>query len=1572
MKTTSEKSSSTASRSQQDAKSFFSKSNQPQEGKANQFFPATVQSKLNVSRPGDAFEKEADQMADHVVQRSSAIPVQSKCNNCEDNKDSIQKKPLADSVTPFVQRKENQSSSEEEQVQQKQESPEESPIQKKEVDDNIQKEDQTEEVQTKREEQVCTSIQKSEEEITPSANLQRKDTDAKNPELPEEKHSIANAVQKSEGESSEEERVQSKAIEEEKPVSDNTNVQTKPKDDNWRQTRPDIITMLQDRRGLGSQMQKEVRDAMESGYGVNLQKVRIHTDDQASLMCQQLEAQAFTNGWDVYFNRFKYNPKTRDGKLLLAHELAHTIQQAKSKGETISPSTLRDTTPIIPATPPDPQHIMDEASRDAEEIVGEVKDVESDKVKSQKPPLPKEPAKQKSKNSKSSKANKPCSAQQAPSTHPTVQKAAPAPTPVPVEKEIEGNEEQSVEGVQETDSTPAPVALAKSPQCPAEDPGFAQAKKKIGSNAKKQKAHQPAGDKKDEMVNSAVMTIDEQNKQSGQDQKATALEEAAKPRQNFDRHEFKRKLRENIESKMPGTEKEANAFSKSNKLAEAKDEFKGSIAEEKGKVSGPLEEAKEEPLPPHPNAKPDNILVPGAQPADKPSLVPSGLASPKPKTEGEISLQHESDKLDHQMVEGGITEQQLAESEEPQFEQALTKKKDAQREIAAAPLRYQQVEQEKLAGAQKSADSKTGRELRDMEKTKNEATGQVYTGQTTKESETETRQREIKEYIDAFYTATELDVNDILTKLATAVESKFSTEVESANKHFKDRVTSRLDDHYGWFTFDNKIAEWTGLSDGVAHIFRQEKENFLYNMEFTLDEIAIMVETELNRALERIQTGRTALENYKTTLNTDELAFADSLLTETLAKFTDLESSVESTQDELIDSLADQYVENVNNLQAEFDKIKEEVSASWIVDAVSFIGDVASAIKKLGDLLMSIIDRIGNYISDIMAAPKRFFNNLVSGIKGGMSEFETNFEKYLARGFWKWLTGAASSRDITIPENMDARGMFSLATQILGFDKEFLMKRIGAKLGKDFLDLIKQAEGFGDKILQAADSTLLEPIRIIQKEGIEGLWNWVKEEMSKKLDEIFSKIKEEIFQAIIRKFIIWVATLFIPGLGFIRLIQAAYKALRWLVDNIDRIVEIVNAFLDSIGLAIQGNVSGIVKKVVDAMTNGVVIAIDFLAKLVGLGNFADKLQKNIEGLRKMVTNIIDRVLMKARPLVTRIKIAVKRIERQLQKGVSAVKAGGQKAKEMGKQTLQKIADFLLPKKVFKAGGETHTISVGEKSGDLQMMIASSPQDIRNFVKSYSTKYTLDDRQKKLVTEIESYLKSPMEKTLEDIEKVKKTNGTEDDLKPHRQKLVDQEVELSNKIRLLLDGDTNIGKDVEKYQLEGLNGTYKSMPKPKSDDMTPDHQPQAAVLKEAAQLSIFKGTKLEQAAMEGHAAGGYAINLHKIRHYEGRTYGSKGSDTKKAFIENIADTKSDASMTPDQKRSKIVALLNDELIADVKKIKEEITIYNTKVWTDLTGYPAEKQDELKKQIVERIRNGEDRIAAQNISKYKEKA
>ncbi|MET0647220.1 MAG: DUF4157 domain-containing protein [Pyrinomonadaceae bacterium] len=88
--------------------------------------------------------------------------------------------------------------------------------------------------------------------------------------------------------------------------------------------------------GVAQPLDAGVRSGMESAFGEDLGDVRVHTGKGAGEAAEHLGARAFTRGRDVYFNEGEYNPSTREGKELLAHELAHVLQQRGGAPDTQS------------------------------------------------------------------------------------------------------------------------------------------------------------------------------------------------------------------------------------------------------------------------------------------------------------------------------------------------------------------------------------------------------------------------------------------------------------------------------------------------------------------------------------------------------------------------------------------------------------------------------------------------------------------------------------------------------------------------------------------------------------------------------------------------------------------------------------------------------------------------------------------------------------------------------------------------------------------------------------------------------------------------------------------------------------------------------------------------------------------------------------------------------------------------------------------------------------------------------------------------------------------------------------
>ena len=83
-------------------------------------------------------------------------------------------------------------------------------------------------------------------------------------------------------------------------------------------------------KGKGIPLPGAVRTRMEKSFAADFSGIRIHTDETAVGLSRRLRAQAFTYGRDIYFNKDKFSPDSRQGTHLLAHELTHTVQQGKA------------------------------------------------------------------------------------------------------------------------------------------------------------------------------------------------------------------------------------------------------------------------------------------------------------------------------------------------------------------------------------------------------------------------------------------------------------------------------------------------------------------------------------------------------------------------------------------------------------------------------------------------------------------------------------------------------------------------------------------------------------------------------------------------------------------------------------------------------------------------------------------------------------------------------------------------------------------------------------------------------------------------------------------------------------------------------------------------------------------------------------------------------------------------------------------------------------------------------------------------------------------------------------------
>jgi Domain of unknown function (DUF4157) len=89
---------------------------------------------------------------------------------------------------------------------------------------------------------------------------------------------------------------------------------------------PAVQSEIASTRGSGASLDSGLQERFADSLG-DLSYVRVHTGDTADRLNRSVSARAFATGTDVYVANGDYSRGSADGDRLIAHELAHVVQQ---------------------------------------------------------------------------------------------------------------------------------------------------------------------------------------------------------------------------------------------------------------------------------------------------------------------------------------------------------------------------------------------------------------------------------------------------------------------------------------------------------------------------------------------------------------------------------------------------------------------------------------------------------------------------------------------------------------------------------------------------------------------------------------------------------------------------------------------------------------------------------------------------------------------------------------------------------------------------------------------------------------------------------------------------------------------------------------------------------------------------------------------------------------------------------------------------------------------------------------------------------------------------------------------
>ncbi|WP_326984352.1 hypothetical protein VUJ46_07415 [Chryseobacterium sp. MYb264] len=812
------------------------------------------------------------------------------------------------------------------------------------------------------------------------------------------------------------------------------------------------------------------------------------------------------------------------------------------------------------------------------------------------------------------------------------------------------------------------------------NPEFTALSGKIGSTAKQQKQHEPSG-KATNDAQAAAPSPSNERESLAQASQVNFM--GAQDPGMFKKEDFKALLSAKIHNiKLPENEKQADEFEKHNNIDEVNQKAVGDVKKEKNVAANDIASATA--TKPDIASQPHRAVakMPTQNVGKAPSTPNAAKAMPVKRTAASVEqpIKEQTASIDSEMKANGVTDTMLAKSNEPTFTEALDQKNKAKTQSVAATQQFRTNESKELNKTRNDAQEKAASHISGMHGARKGGLGNVQGDQKQTSSKDSQKRKEIADHINGIYVSSKADVDGILKNLDTSVAKQFDDGSKKAKKAFEDHVDQgmkaykkkRYGDAYADYGVLGLAGKWlkdqlVGLPPEVDEYFVSGKELYVKTMDRYINDIATHVTNQLNAAKTRIAKGKKDVQNYVNSLSPSLRKIGKDAINEIQSKFNALEESVNSKKDALIDVLAKKYADNIASIDTRIAELKTQ-NSGLVNQALDMLKtSVFAIIIEIKNTLTNLLSGVISAIQAIIMDPIGFFKNLIAGVSQGFTNFGANIWTHLKTGFFGWLTGAMKGISLTMPEDVfSLKGVFSITSQVLGLTWGGI-RAIGARV-------------IGEPVMKVLE-TGFEMVQIVRKEGVAGLWGYLKDQFADLKTTVMDAIMDIVQTQVIQAGIKWVMGLLTPVGAFIKAAMAIIDVVKFFIQRAAQIMELVKAFTDSIKAIASGNVGAVAKSIENALGRAVPVLIGFLASLLGIGGLADKVLGVIRKIRLRIENAIVKfwnfVKVKAKGLL----------------GKMGVKKFGLDKKEKNKkdQKDNKEKDHITSES-FSMSGKSHTLT----------------------------------------------------------------------------------------------------------------------------------------------------------------------------------------------------------------------------------------------------------------------------------------
>jgi hypothetical protein len=215
--------------------------------------------------------------------------------------------------------------------------------------------------------------------------------------------------------------------------------------------------------------------------------------------------------------------------------------------------------------------------------------------------------------------------------------------------------------------------------------------------------------------------------------------------------------------------------------------------------------------------------------------------------------------------------------------------------------------------------------------------------------------------------------------------------------------------------------------------------------------------------------------------------------------------------------------------------------------------------------------------------------------------------------------------------------------------------------------------------------------------GWGALFDRIKQDLSGLYESVMGQITTFLLERVVKAGIIWLASLINPAGALVKVVLLIWDAIMWLKDNLARMIAIVQTVVQGMIDIANGNTEPASKAIEETLARLMTPAIDLIARLIGLGNVAERVQAIFRAIHQRIEDAVVRLIQ----------------------SVLARFTGGRGAGNAAADTPDAAGGLMTPVP-FAGGGESHTLYAVEQGQDVVPFMRSTPQPVEAWLTGLRT------------------------------------------------------------------------------------------------------------------------------------------------------------------------------------------------------------------------------------------------------------